>query len=437
MDGTPVRGQQKIPIVRLNRARSVESFHAEIIGLLTAEFQRAEILFGSVDTGAGIPQLPSWIKAHLDRQPGLRKKLEQGEMVGIGASDENPQPRPTASARSSLVLIPVISDGRVHAAIALVSSLDGPQLSAEDIEAARQFAGDAAPILARIQEVETLRRENEELQAKTTLVNAVEEEMAGLLEENNMLHALLQMRSFQQIHVAHELRTPLAAIRGYTRMIVDGRGGEVNDTQKEYLRIVSDNTNRLISLVAWMSYIADVSAQHLKLSTFDFREVWSECGIRNQHRLAEKSLMLVEHVPNEPFVIIGDREKLTYALDELLTLGVRLSETGGTITVDLSRGREMEINFKLAEKGGTITADALGKIFDRPVNTIAKPAAQDDSSAINLSGVYDVVGMHGGRLFVNTSAGQGATFLFTLPAITTGEESSHYDQTIHSGRRRR
>src|SRR5436853_3255960 len=98
-------------------------------------------------------------------------------------------------------------------------------------------------------------------------------------------------------------------------MILDGRGGEINDTQRQYLRIVTENTNRLIALVGWMSYVAELSAQHMKLSTFDFRDLWSDCVNRSQDKLAGKSLKLTQRVAEERFVLIGDREKLGYVLN--------------------------------------------------------------------------------------------------------------------------
>src|SRR5262249_46335385 len=249
MEGSPVRGQQRVPIIRLNESHDLQSFQAEIVRLLAAEFKHAEVSFGIVDIDLKMPQLPAWIRSHLERQPGLQKKLEQGEMVGISAAEENPVLRPAAAAHSNVVLIPVINDSRLTAAIGLVSTLDGPQVSAEEIEAARQFAYDVVPILMRLQEIERLQEENRKLLAQAERVDRAEESVAAVTEERNMLAATLQMRSHQQINLAHELRTPLAAIRGYTRMILDGRGGEINEKQKEYLRIATDNTNRLITLV--------------------------------------------------------------------------------------------------------------------------------------------------------------------------------------------
>jgi signal transduction histidine kinase len=436
MEGSTVRGQQKVPIVQLNASLDLQSFQTELVRFISGEFRQAEVFFGIYDSDSKSFDLPVWIKTHLERHAGLQKKLEQGEMVGI-STPEDAMPRPAAAVRSSVVLIPVISGGLLNAAIAVASSLDGPQLSAEDIEAIRQFAYEAAPILNRLQEIEILRRENRRLLAKAERADWAEERLMAVLEEKNSLDAILQMRSHQQVNIAHELRTPMAAIRGYARMILDGRGGEINDTQRQYLRIVTDNTNRLIALVAWMSYVAELSAQHLRVQTFDFRDLWVECANRNAAKFTEKSLKLKQHLANEPFLIIGDREKLAYVLDEIMNIGASLASPKGTITVDLWHGREKEVSFKLTETGAEIPGDALNKIFERPFNTVMKPTAQStDSNAISLSGVYDIVGMHGGRLFVNSIAGQGATFLFTLPAVMSGEENSH-EQAVNSSRRRR
>jgi len=319
-----------------------------------------------------------------------------------------------------------------------VSPLDGPQPSAEDIESVRQLAYEAAPVLVRLQEVEKLRRQNEELTSNAHRRVTVERDIARLTEEKTALDVLIQMRTHLQANVAHDLRTPLAAIRGYARMILDGRGGQINDTQRDYLRVVTENTNRLINLVSWMSYIAELSSQHLKLSMFDLRDVWSECVNASDALLAERSLTLAQRIPEDTFVIMGDREKFAYVFSELIAAAVTFSEKSGTITVEFSHGREKEVTVKMSEKGAGIPTEILNKISERSVNSISKPTAQNtEPGAVNLSGVYDIVGMHGGRVFVSSTAGQGATFLFTLPAVTVdGEENSH-EQAVNSSRRRR
>jgi signal transduction histidine kinase len=437
MEGSPVRGQQKDPIVQLNESHDLQSFQAELVRLTGPEFEPAQLFFGMVDTESQSLQLPAWIKSHLERQPALYQRLEQGEMVGIGAADESPVPRPAAAARSSVLLIPIIGEGVLCAAIGLVSPLDGPQLSAEEVEVARQRASDAAPILARLQQIDKLQKQNQTLSAKKQQEERIEKDFAAVIEQRNALDAILQMRSHHEVNAAHELRTPLAAIRGYVRML-DGCGGEISEKQKEYLHIVADNTNRLITLVNWMSEVTELSAQQLKPTPFDFREVWDECTSASNRIREEKALQLSQEIGEGPIPLVGDREKLAYVLRELLNATARFAPTGATIIAELSRGREGEVNFKLSVAGAEIPADVLNKIFERPFNTVTSPIAQNqESSEISLSGVYDIVGMHGGRFFVNSNAGRGVAFLFTLPAVTISGEENNHEQAVNSGRRRR
>jgi signal transduction histidine kinase len=301
----------------------------------------------------------------------------------------------------------VINDGVLHGVIGVISPLDGSRVSAEEIETVRQIAQDAGPILARITEIEHLRRENREL-----------------LDEKKSLDAAIQMRSHLQANVAHELRTPLAAIRGYARMILDGRSGEINDTQREYLRVVTDNTNRLINIVSWMSHVADLASQHFDLSTFDLRDVWTDCVKSNQAAFDAKSINLTQHIPADAFLIMGDRRKFAYVFNQLIVAAVRFTDAAGQISAEFSHGRNQEITVKVSGSGSGIPPETLNRIFDRSFNAIpTAPKSIADASDISLSGVYDVVGMHGGRMFVNSAAGKGSTFLFTLPAVKfDGEE---------------
>src|SRR5262249_12499299 len=285
---------------------------------------------------------------------------------------------------------------------------EGPQPSAEDIKGVRELAHVAAPILVRLCTIERLR---------------------SAVEERNALQVFAQMRSHLEANIAHDLRTPLAATRSYVRMMLEGRGGEVNDTQRQYLQIAADNTNRLIAVLTQMSYLNELGPQYLALSTFDLRQDWTTCFEKNRSILKQKSLRVTEHIPHEEFGVIGDREKLNYVLNELLAAAVEFSETGGTIVVEFSRGREKETTVKISNKSASIPTDVLGRIFERSINAATVPTAQStDGGAISLYRVYDIVGIHGGRVFVNSSTAQGATFLFTLPAVSLGGEETSDEQ---------
>src|SRR5438876_3705957 len=163
MGGSPVRGPNKTIVAQLNHAKDIQEFQTELVRLIRIDLPHSEVFAGGVERDSHALQVPSWVRSHLEKHPGLAIKLEQGAMVGISHTDESPVPRPAAAARSGVVLIPVINDDVLCGAIGLISALDGPHLSAEEIEGVRQLAHDAGPILGRLQEIDALRVKNREL----------------------------------------------------------------------------------------------------------------------------------------------------------------------------------------------------------------------------------------------------------------------------------
>jgi signal transduction histidine kinase len=311
--------------------------------------------------------------------------------------------------------------------------LDGPHLSAEEIEAVRHIAHGASPILARLQEIESLKRLNQELAEKAERAAIAEANLAKVTDEKIRFEALIKIANHVQSNIAHDLRTPLGAIRGYARMILDGRAGDTNDTQRDYLRIITENTNRVINIANWMSHVADLAGQPIAVRAFDLRELWAESIRAAQGLFSSKALTLTQRIPQESFEIIADREKLAFAFKELLSVVVKLSEAESAITAEFSQGRQREVIVKITAKGSGIWAEALNGIFDHSTSTTGV-SQTDKEPQMNLSSVHDVIGMHGGRLFVKSAAGEDCTFWFTLPNIALGGGDKSHEQTFNLGR---
>jgi len=239
MDGISVRELSKTGFARLNQVKDPENFQAELVRSIRGDLQHIEVFVGLFDVATKVLHVPAWLRSHLERHPGLIVKLEEGEMVGI-THEPDASARRAGAAPASVVLIPLLSDGRLQAAIGLVSPLDGPHLSAEEIEAVRHIAREASPILARLQEIESLKRRNQELAEKAERAAIAEAHLAKVTDEKMRSEALIKIASHVQSNIAHDLRTPLGAIRGYARMIIDGRAGDTNNTQRNYLRIIAE-----------------------------------------------------------------------------------------------------------------------------------------------------------------------------------------------------
>lgn len=431
MEGSPARGPKMdglaLLLINLSDAATVSDFQTRLVRGVTSHLHHGKVLvvLQSSETGEldfdqlkysdeTLPVSPSWLKSHLERHPELPRKLKQGEMVGITHLDGSTTPQPATGIRRNLLLLPIIMEGRLAGIIGLVLPLEALQLSEEEVEFTRQVSIYISPTLARVQELERLRSDT---------------------RDNEALRAILEMQTHLQSNVAHELRTPLATVRGYTRMILDGRAGDIPQTQRDYLNIVTENANRLISLVNWMSHVLQYGAQHMKVASADLREIWADSLKAHQSFIADKSIEIKQQVPAETFVTTCDRGKIEFVFNSLLANAIRCTKIGGQIVVEFSRGRQREITIKVSDFGGGLPPDQLNKIFERYYGSSLSSA---NPTELGLAGVYDVIGLHGGRLFVNSRTGEGSTFLFTLPAVRQdSEEKSSDDQTVNPGRRRR
>lgn len=218
-------------------------------------------------------------------------------------------------------------------------------------------------------------------------------------------------------------------------MILDGRTGEVNDMQRDYLRIINENTNRLINIANWMTHLADLSAQHFNLAPCDLRNIWAVVVSNSRQAIASKSLKLSERIADQPFEIIADAGKLSNAFSQLIGAAVKLSDSGSTISAELSRGREQEVIVKISVSNSGIAPETLNKILDRSVSTGMTGAQETDEIHKSLTTVHEIVGLHGGRMFVNSTSGKGSTLLFTLPTITVGGEDKSNEQVVNTSRR--
>jgi signal transduction histidine kinase len=430
MEGSPARGQKwegfAELLIDLNDAVTLADFQNRLVVGVSSKLQHSQLLvvlragsgdlsFEHLKTSENPSAIsPTWLKSHLERHPELMRKLKQGEMVGITHVEGSTTPQPAVAPRRNVLLLPIIVQSELAGVIGLVLLVETLQHSEDEVQLVRQISHYISPILGRMLELEELRSNR---------------------QENETLQAVLEMQRHLQSNVAHELRTPLATVRGYIRMILDGRVGEIPQTQREYLNTVTENANRLVNLVNWMSHILQYGAQHLEVTSADVREIWDESVKFHQSQLAERSIEIKQKIASESFVATCDREKIRHVFDTLLNNAILCTPDGGNISVEISRGRQREITFKISDFGGGLPHDQFSKIFERYYGASLTAA---NPKELGLAGVYDIIGLHGGRLFVNSRTGEGSTFLFTLPAIRqNSEEKSGNDQTVNPGRRRR
>lgn len=217
--------------------------------------------------------------------------------------------------------------------------------------------------------------------------------------------------------VSHELRTPLNAILGYSEMLRDAIYGSVNDKQANAADRILKNSRRLLDIVSDLLDKAQIEAGHLSLTyvLFPTTEL-----VENMHSVmdkisADKGLALTSSISSDmPDTIHNDPERLQQILVNLVNNAIKFTLKGG-VNVRVYHVTEEHWAFDVTDTGPGIAIEDQKYIFD-PFRQIEGTATRAHGGiGLGLSIVKRIVDLMGGRIFVQSTPGQGTTFTVILP----------------------
>jgi PAS domain S-box-containing protein len=229
--------------------------------------------------------------------------------------------------------------------------------------------------------------------------------------------------------VSHELRTPMTSIRGYVDILLMGAAGALSDNQRHFLDIVKGNTDRLNILVNDLLDISSIESGRLTLSmqAVDLREVADEIAAELRRRSEE------EHKPMAVTVKAGkklprahgDVDRLRQVLRNLADNAYSYSHPHGKITIQL-RAHNGEVEVDVRDTGVGVPLEAQERVFERFYRGEDPLVFATPGTGLGLSIVRQIVELHRGRIWMNSSgiSGQGSTFSFTVPTYQSQEETS-------------
>ena len=223
-------------------------------------------------------------------------------------------------------------------------------------------------------------------------------------------------REFMQI-ASHELRTPLTVIRGYASMLEDGSLGELPPNARQALRTLVDKTGEMRVQVERMLLLARLEDAAIppQMAPLDFRTIVEEAIGRVRPAVALRQGEMNVELARGPLPIVGDRERLAIAVDNLLQNAVKFSVDPPRIEVagDRVNGR---IVLAVRDHGIGIPEAARRHLFEK-FYRVNDPSLQNVAgSGIGLYLVRQVVESHGGRVEVESQPGTGTAFQIELPA---------------------
>ncbi len=237
-----------------------------------------------------------------------------------------------------------------------------------------------------------------------------------LLDDVTLEHSALEGRSETLALAAHELKTPLAIIKGCATTLLGSSARWDPAMQHEMLQMIDAQSDRLYDVLNTLLDVwrLDAGTQNLHLAQVALPELLRQLLERWQKRVVTHrfSLRILTEVP----VLTCDVPRVEQALNHLLDNAVTYSPTSSApITVQVETN-ETEVRVSVIDKGVGIAAEHLNRIFDRFYRVQDSVERTSSGSGLGLSAARATIEAHGGKIWADSQGiGQGATFSFTLP----------------------
>jgi two-component system phosphate regulon sensor histidine kinase PhoR len=236
-----------------------------------------------------------------------------------------------------------------------------------------------------------------------------------------VLHDITELRRLERVrrdfvaNVSHELKTPLAAIRGFVETLLSGAQEEA-DVRERFLQRIDDNVSRLSHLVTDLLSLARIEgqAQSIQRVPVELGEVVAAVAERARGTADRKGLTLEVRGCDERLSVLGDAEGLTQIANNLLENAINYTPAPGTVTVRVSQkgGRGV---LEVEDTGVGIPRDDLRRIFERFYRVDRARSRELGGTGLGLSIVRNLVQAMHGQVHVESEVGRGSVFRVEIP----------------------
>lgn len=225
--------------------------------------------------------------------------------------------------------------------------------------------------------------------------------------------------------VSHELRTPLTVIRESIAMVLKEFTGPLNQTQKETLTIGGRNVDRLSRLINDVLDLQKLQFDgfSMNLTTADINQIALDAKTNMLTILSSKGLEIqMDLAPNLPPVMV-DKDRITQVFTNLFNNAVKFTNQGFIrIQTELWKNRYVKVTVQ--DSGVGVAKEDLEKLFHRfsQVGTSDHPKA--GGTGLGLAICKEIIEKHNGKIWAESEAGKGSSFIFTLPLSMEVEEKN-------------
>ena len=217
-------------------------------------------------------------------------------------------------------------------------------------------------------------------------------------------------------NITHEIRTPLTSIIGYAELIEENAP---NQETVQSAGIIKRNGNRLLNLVHQVLNLRKAEAGKLQLNISQndiiplLHELYEDFSIPAQKR----GVKLVRILPTIPTVMDYDKGKIVQIISNLLSNAIKFTPVGGQVDYQVKQKKD-KLVIQVRDTGEGIAETHLPRVFDRYFS-VQTPTNNNTGTGIGLALVRELVHLMDGSIEVESTLGEGSTFLVILPIKTT------------------
>ena len=221
--------------------------------------------------------------------------------------------------------------------------------------------------------------------------------------------------------VAHELKQPMTSMQGYTKMLTLGIGGELNERQSQFVRVINANVDRMGKMVNNLLEISRLEAGRTTLKPEELRpqEIVDEALAAIHTEMATREHSLEVHLPHDLPAVSGDRNRLLQTMAHLLSNACRYTPDGGTIRVSVSGPEATAVRpgyllFSVSDTGIGMSAEDLANL-DKFFRADHDLVVSQPGTGLGISIARGLIELHGGELTIESEPERGSTVNFTVP----------------------
>jgi two-component system phosphate regulon sensor histidine kinase PhoR len=246
--------------------------------------------------------------------------------------------------------------------------------------------------------------------------------IVGVLSDITELKEMDQMKTDLMSMVTHEIRTPLATVRGFAQILL--KGGISGDKSKEFLEIINRQSNRLVNLVNDFLDITRIESgrQVITKGPVDMDKLIQN-AVADLKPLADEKNISLQYIPAGGGLpeVFGDRNLIEQVLINLLSNAIKYSPKGAWAKVAATQ-HNGSVAIAVQDNGLGIPKESIPRLFEKFYRVRCDDRKDIIGTGLGLSLVKQIIDVHQGTIRVESEHGKGSTFTFTVPIAKAGME---------------